>query len=195
MGAIRQSRPTGMTVIEFLDWDSGDTSGRLWQLCDGQPQAMAPTSVPHGAIQGELAGLLRDHLRQTGSRCRMIVTPGVVPRVRSADNVRIPDLAVTCVPPAADQRLLEQPVLLVEILSPSNRRETWSNVWSYATIPSVAEILVVSSLAVSADLLRRQPDGTWPEQARRLGPEDTLELASIGLSVPLTALYVTSGVA
>ena len=29
-----------MTVAEFLAWDAGD--GRLWQLVDGQPQAMAP---------------------------------------------------------------------------------------------------------------------------------------------------------
>jgi hypothetical protein len=31
-----------MTVSEFLSWDSGDPSGRLWQLIDGEPVAMAP---------------------------------------------------------------------------------------------------------------------------------------------------------
>ncbi len=33
-----------MTVAEFLDWDSGDRTGRRWQLVDGEPQAMAPAS-------------------------------------------------------------------------------------------------------------------------------------------------------
>ena len=47
------------------------------------------------------------------------------------------------------------PVLLVEILSPSNRAETWTNVWAYTTIPSVREILVLHSLRIRAELLRR----------------------------------------
>lgn len=193
MGAAPKLRQRPMTVAEFLDWDSGDMSGRLWQLRDGMPEAMAPCTEPHGAIQGELAVTIGLHLRQAGSACRMIVTPGIVPRLRASDNVRIPDIAVTCTPPA-DRHLTDAPVLLIEILSRSNARQTWANVWSYATIPSASEILVVWSTRRRADLLRRQADGTWPEQPQRLGPDDTLELASIGLAVPLAALYVTSGI-
>ena len=193
MGAAPKLRHGPMTVAEFLDWDSGDTSGRRWQLRDGMPEAMAPCTEPHGAIQGELAVTIGLHLRQAGSACRMIVAPGIVPRLRAGDNVRIPDIAVTCTPPA-DRHLTHAPVLLVETLSRSNARQTWANVWSYATIPSVSEILVVWSTRRRADLLRRQADGTWPEQPQRLGPDDTLALASIGLSVPLAALYVTSGI-
>jgi Uma2 family endonuclease len=33
-----------MTVAEFLDWDSGDRTGALWQLRDGEPEMMAPAS-------------------------------------------------------------------------------------------------------------------------------------------------------
>ncbi len=117
----------GMTVAEFLAWDSGDRSGRLWQLRDGVPEAMAPTTEAHGAIQGELAALIRNHLIQAGSPCRVIIDAGVVPRVRSEDNVRIPDLAVTCAP-ASRERLLADPVLLIEILSPSNADQTRANV-------------------------------------------------------------------
>jgi Uma2 family endonuclease len=80
-------------------------------------------------------------------------------------------------------------VLVVEILSPSNADETWATVWAYTTIPSVTEILVISSMAVAAELLRRRPDGTRPEVAERLKPPATLELASVGFGVPLTALY------
>lgn len=194
MGALSKHRSGHMTVAEFLEWDSGDTSGRLWQLRDGVPEAMAPTSVPHGAIQGELAALIRNHLLQTRSPSRMIVTPGVVPRLRAADNARIPDIAVSCTPPDAGQRLLDQPALLVEVLSRSNKRETWSNVWSYATIPSVAEILIVSSMAMTAELLRRLPDGAWPEQPQRIDATDLLDLRSIGLVLPLATLYRTSGI-
>lgn len=84
--------------------------------------------------------------------------------------------------------MLTDPVLLVEILSPSNQAETWANVWAYTTIPSVREILIVHSTAVRADLLRRDPDGNWPERA--LTVEDgTLDLRSIDFRIGLAALY------
>jgi Uma2 family endonuclease len=115
----------------------------------------------------------------------------VVPRVRSADNVRVPDLAVTCAPPSRE-RLLAEPVLLIEILSPSNADETWANVWAYTTIPSVTEILVVSRTAIGAELLRRLPDGSWPEAPQSLDQSATLELASIGFRLPIASLYRTT---
>ncbi len=42
---------------------------------------------------------------------------------------------------------VSNPVLIVEILSQSNRAETWQNVWSFTTIPSLREILILSSTA------------------------------------------------
>jgi Uma2 family endonuclease len=43
--------PAAMTVAEFLDWNPQDSD--RWELVDGNPQAMAPTSPRHGAIQNE----------------------------------------------------------------------------------------------------------------------------------------------
>ena len=103
---------------------------------------MAPGSQNHGALQGEIGGLIRDHLRATCSGCRLIVTPGVVPRLSSNRNFRIPDLGVTCSPPSAEL-VVPDPVLPVEILSSSNEVATWRNVWVYTTIPTVTEILAV----------------------------------------------------
>ena len=191
MAALRKPAPCRLSVSEFLAWDSGDRSGRLWQLRDGVPEAMAPASETQGAIQSELSALLRNHLLGSGRRCRVSTTPGVVPRVRSADNARVPDLAVTRPSPSRD-RLMAEPVLLIEILSPSNADETWANVWAYTTMPSVTEILVVSSTAIGAELLRRLPDGSWPEAPQSLGPTATLELASIGFQLPIASLGRTT---
>lgn len=176
--------PETMTLGEFLAWNS---PGKLWQLVEGVPEAMAPGSPMHGAIQSEIAALLRNHLLQRGSPCRVIITPGIVPRARSAQNFRIPDLGVTC-SPIEREGMLREPVLLVEILSPSNKAETWSNVWTYTTIPSVREILVVRADEIGVELLRRQADGTWPEQALALR-DGTLAMESIGFSCDVAAFY------
>ncbi len=187
---LRQAR-SQLTVAEFIDWDPGNRPDATWQLVDGEPVAMAPASQTHGAIQGELASLIRNHLRATGSPCRVIVTPGVIPKVRASENFRIPDLGVTCTPPTKSLEMPD-PVLLIEIMSPSNQPETRANIWSYTTIPSVQEILVVHSTRIAAELLRRGPDGSWPANPDIIDEAAGLTLTSIHFAVPLAEFYVTT---
>lgn len=175
-----------MNLQEFLAWDA--PAGVPWQLLDGEPSAMAPPSRTHGRIQSRLGGLIDAHLTARGGHCTVITTPGVVPRVRSDNNFRIPDLAVTCSGYEHEELMLTDPVLLVEILSPGNQSETWTNVWAYTTIPSVQEILIVHSTAMRANVLRRDAAGHWPENALTI-EDGTLELTSIDFRIDLTALY------
>lgn len=182
--------PIHMTVDEFLTWNSGDHL--RYELVNGEPRAMAPAATVHGYLQGLLAALLTAHLNQRRPSCSVVVTPGIVPRLLSAHNFRIPDLGVTCAPLAPGQLSLEEPVLLIEILSPSNAGDTWSNVWTYTTIPSVQEILVLHSTRVAADILRRVASGGWPEEPERVAAGE-LTLASIGFRVAMTELYERTG--
>jgi Uma2 family endonuclease len=184
--ATHREAPHRMTVDEFIVWAGG---GR-WQLVDGEPHAMAPASATHGIIQTNAGYTLTRHLRERGSPCRAVTEPAIVPRVRSRSNMRVPDLAVTCAPVESGQIALPEPLLIVEILSPTNEAETWENVWTYVSIPSVLEILVLRSASVAADLLRRQPDGTWPEEPLPISRDGTVQLDSIGLDCALTEFYL-----
>jgi Uma2 family endonuclease len=192
MVVMQRRAPSRMTVDEFLVWDTDDITGRRWQLIDGEPVLMAPAAELHGAIQAELARLLGNHLAERGSPCRVIAAPGIVPRVRARENFRVPGLGVTCAAPSRDV-MVSEPVLLVVILSASNEAETCANVWAYATIPSVREILLVRSTRVEAELLSRGPDGTWPQQATIIRHLEMLALTSLEFAVPLASLYRTSG--
>jgi Uma2 family endonuclease len=187
---LPEDPPGDMTVRDFLDWCPED--GQRWELVDGTPRAMAPPRRRHGAIQGEMARLLGNHLAETDSPCTVIAAGGVVPRLLSASNLRVPDMLVTCTPEAENEATVSDPVLIVEILSPSNQTATRSNLWAYASIPSVREILVLHSLAIGAELLRRGPAGAWPESAQAIAAEETLVLESIGFAAPLRALYRTT---
>ena len=184
--AVLAKTPVFMSVEEFLRWEPGD--GRTWQLVDGEPQAMAPPSLVHGILQGELGSVIRNHLRERGSSCRLLVTPGVVPHMLSSHNVRIPDLAVTCSALPLQGATLTDPVLVVEILSPGNQAETWANVWAYTSIPSVQEVVVLRTMSVGADVLRRGAGGTWPQEPAEVTKGD-LVLDSIGLQTSLMDLY------
>jgi Uma2 family endonuclease len=186
--------PPHMTVAEFLDWEPDDTSGALWQLRDGEPEMMAPASDRHGSIQARLAYLLTAHLDARGGHCRAVTAPGVVPSERSEDNCLVPDLGITCAPPTG-AHLMDEPLVLIEILSPTNVSKTRANVRAYLTIPGVAEIVVMHATAIAAEILRRAPDGTWPQQPDFIAADGELRLDSIGFAAPLRAAYRTSGLA
>jgi len=80
-------------------------------------------------------------------------------RVNAQKNLRIPDVSVVCGGFEAESQALTEPVVVIEILSPGNMRQTWANVWTYTTIPSVREIVVLQSLSIGAKLSGRQADG------------------------------------
>jgi Uma2 family endonuclease len=182
--------PVRMTVDEFMKWDSED--GYRYELVDGEPRAMAPASTVHGFLQTELGRLIGNHLRDKAPGCEVVANPGVIPRLLSEHNVRIPDLAVTCAPLAPGQATLPNSVVLIEVLSPSNQAKTWTNVWAYTSIPSVREILVLHSDRMAAELLRRSPQNEWPDRPMAI-TEGELVLACIGFRVTLADLYARTG--
>jgi len=184
--------PVWMSVTEFLVWDSGDPY--RYELIDGEPQAMAPASSVHGYLQTELGTLLRNHLRAQNRPCDVITNPGVIPNFLPEHNFRVPDLGVTCAPVRPGQATIVDPVLLVEILSPSNRVKTWANVRTYTSIPSVQEILILRSDRVGAEVLRRDATGAWPDRPTPI-TDGLLDLHSIGFRVPLAELYARTGLA
>jgi len=179
-----------MRVTDFLLWDPGD--GLRYELVDGAPRAMAPANTTHALLQNELGRLIGNQLLHRGTRCEVLAIPGVIPHLLSAHNIRIPDLGVTCSPFIPGQPAMTDPILLVEILSPSNQAKTWSNVWAYTTIPSLQEILVLYTTRISTKILRRDQDGKWPNEPteRTLGD---LELSSIDFRLPLVELYRRTG--
>jgi Uma2 family endonuclease len=188
MVALPKLAPSRMTVAEFLDWD-GDDTNRKFELVDGEPHAMAPASGTHGTMQITIGSILRAHLRQRLPGCRVVAEPSVVPRMNTVANVRIPNLAITCTANEPSERVIPDPLVIIEILSPSNEVETRANIWAYATIPSLREILLVRSTDIAGELLVRQPDGNWPAQPAMLSVGDRVSLGSIGFDEPFAEFY------
>jgi Uma2 family endonuclease len=180
--------PPLLTFADFLDWP-GDGLGTRYELVDGVLRAMAPGSDTHNTIVTNLTFLIEGHLRRRRPGCRVATAPGVRPLTRANWNFRIPDLGVTCRPNRSGETLLPDPLLLVEVLSPSNAADTWENVRAYATLPTLAEILIVHSTQVLAEVLVRGADGNWPADPTPVGPGETLRLASVDAVWPIEEVY------
>jgi hypothetical protein len=139
--------------------------------------------------------LIRNALVASGTECRIVTEPGVITRIRSHLNLRVPDLGVTRTADAPRQQALPDPIALIEVVSPGNAADTWDNVWAYTTIPSVHDIAIVHSTRVLAALLRRGEDGHWPAEPDEIGPGATLRLESIGVAFPLREAYAQTHLA
>jgi len=173
-----------MTLDEFLRWDDG--SDTRYELIGGFPVAMAPPREVHGVLAARLAGRIDAAL--TGRRpCRASTEAGVLDPDR-ADNFFVADIGVTCAPFDPRRQYLLDPILLVEILSPSTERhDRRTKVPAYQQIASVQEILVVDSDARYAALHRRQGD-QWIIQISR-GEAGMISVASVGIEIPMAELY------
>ena len=173
--------PKRMTLAEFLEWDDG--TDRRYELLDGVPVMMAPPLEAHGELALALGAEIRARLRPP---CRVISEAGIVAPDR-ADTFYVADLAVTCAPREPGRRMVVDPVLLVEVLSPSTGQvDRLRKIADYRTLKSVQEILVVFSDERRVEVQRRTADG-WRV-------EDLIGKAATSLSccdgpIPLAAIY------
>ena len=187
-GSAATKLPQLMTVAEFLEW-RGDGTGAICELVNGVLRAQDAASDTHGTITSNLTALLFSHLRQAMPGCRVVANPGIEPRLRAHWNYRIPEIGVTCTPNRPGVHMMPDPILLVEVLSPSNVEDTWSNIALYATVPSVREILIVDSREIAVQVIRRSADGNWPAEPELVGPGSTVMLTSIGLELAVSEVY------
>lgn len=168
------------TLDEFLAFDDGTDTH--YELFDGQIVAMAPASDVHGALVARLAVRIGAGLQPP---CEVVIEAGIVPPER-ADSWYQADLAVTCAGLRGEQFIAE-PILIAEILSPSTAAtDRERKLPDYRMIPSLQDILVVSSTEPRIEHFRREPDGWKIHDLRGRG---TLRLETLDLTIDLTDLY------
>jgi Uma2 family endonuclease len=173
--------PKRMTVAEFLEWDDGTDT--RYELVAGRIVAMAPPVEDHGAIVGNLTFRIGNRLTPPH---RAVLQAGIALPGRD-DAWYQADLAVTCAPPARGRCHVAEPVLIVEVLSPSTmQHDRGTKLPDYCDLPSVREILLVSSTERRVELWRR--DGPrWIVES--LIGEAELRLEAIDAAIPLAAVY------
>jgi Uma2 family endonuclease len=173
-----------MTLDEFLRWNNGTDT--RYELVGGFPLAMTPPSEPHGALAIRL-GARVDASLASRRPCRAVAEAGIV-HPEHADDFFVADIAVTCAPVDRRRQYMSEPILLVEILSPSTERhDRRVKVPVYQRIPSAQEILLVDSEEHYAELHRRQGD-QWIIQIS-IGPAAVIALASVGSEISMSELY------
>ena len=178
-----------MSVEDFLSWDDGtDTT---YELHEGRVVAMAPPGRFHRILAGAMAGRIAAALSGGAAAGRGGCHLELDGAVRS-DGLRrslfVPDMLVSCAPIRPGDQITPDPVLIVEILSPSTEKvDRGVKLAAYRATASVQEILILDSRQIAAEVYRRTAQGWTSDLLVEAGA--VLHLRTIGLSVPLGEIY------
>jgi Uma2 family endonuclease len=177
---------TAARNTQFLDADAFLRTDQLvfgpawrYELVRGTIVAHAAPSPEHGVILGNLAYELNGRLR--GHRCRSEVGSGAAPQYEQRDTARIPDATIRCG---------KLPRVLFEVISPSelHHKRQWDQKRSdLQAVEGVQEIIEIFQDEMLAHAYRRQ-DAGWIFESIA-GPDAEVVLPSVGITVPLAALY------
>jgi Uma2 family endonuclease len=173
-----------MTREEFFAW--AERQDGRYEFDGSQPVAMVGGTNNHGIICRNLQGHLFNRLR--GRPCQAMTSDGG--GVATVGNkVRYPDATVTCSPIAGADRLLANPVIVFEVLSPSSRQDDMTvKKREYQAVPSIRRYVLIDNTRIWVTIHARPGEGDW-ETGPLLGAGALLELPEIGIAIPVDDLY------
>jgi Uma2 family endonuclease len=176
-----------MTVEEFLVWAEGQ-DGR-WELYNGVPYLMAPERARHGEVKFAVQLALVQGIREAGLPCHMR-PDGATVRV-SQHVAHEPDALVYCGPKLPDDSIeVPEPVIVVEVASPSTRRIDASlKLTGYFSLPSVQHYLIVDPDGPPVIHHRRQGDRTI---LTSIAKDGLLTLAPPGIEVAVADIFAAA---
>ncbi|MBV9756687.1 MAG: Uma2 family endonuclease [Alphaproteobacteria bacterium] len=170
-----------MTLEEFLAWERRQ---ELRYEFDGiRPIAMTGGTLGHSAIATNLVVSLQTLLR--GGPCRAFRSDV---KIIVADHVRYPDAVVTCTPAPPGTDIVPEPVVVVEVLSPSTASTDRSaKNAEYRATPSIQHYVMLEQSAASATVFSRA-GYDWIGRLV-MGLDAVLALPALGVEVPLAEIY------
>jgi Uma2 family endonuclease len=184
--ASQQLKP--MTIEEFLRWAERQPRGRF-ELLHGQPVEMAAERARHGRVKLTVVNALRSAITTAGLPCEAFPDGMAVPILGRA--TREPDALVTCGPRLdADAVLVRNPVIVVEVLSPSTAgTDAWDKVDDYLAVPSIHHYLIIDPVEHKA-VHHLRKGLHW--DVRDVSADAILELHPPGLSLNVAELFSES---
>jgi Uma2 family endonuclease len=182
---MAEARHAEYTVDEYLRLE--EFANVKHEYLDGAVHAIAGGTPEHGAIAIRIGAALVPQLRGRGCT---VYSSDVRIRVAATGLLTYPDLSVACgegqVDPVDPQALVD-PVVVVEVLSPSTEAyDRGEKLRHYQRISSLREVLLVAHDRREVEIWRRRDDG-WQREVVAAG--GAVDLPSIACRLEVDALY------
>ena len=185
--------PTGryddMDVDDFEELLADMPHDQRWELIGGRVVKMrVGARWLHNVIIQNLAGALRQRFRAQGSDCRTFSETFYMkaPRLKTS---ALPDIIVRCGRLADDATSLDDPKVLVEVVSPGSegrdRVEKWK---AYRQLASLEHYVLVERDRVAIEVFDPTGDA-WALRRMIEGLAAELSLPAVNVSIPLQEIY------
>jgi Uma2 family endonuclease len=178
MASVALRQPV-MSLEEFLAWE--DQQEDRWEFDGFQPVAMVGGTSAHNLIVGAMEFSLRQRVK---SPCR-VFHEGM--RLRLAHSLRYPDLMVVCTPVPNDATDVTDPVVVIEVLSPTTlRTDRIDKNREYEATPGIVRYILLEQDAIAAEVYTREA-GRWVRST--VTGDGVLAMPEIGVEIPLAEAY------
>ncbi|HEY7356832.1 MAG TPA: Uma2 family endonuclease [Ktedonobacterales bacterium] len=182
MVAERHQAP--MSVEDYLTLDRSSLEVR-YEFVDGYAYMLAGGTANHSVIAVNITSVI--HSLLLDGPCRIFNSDL---RVRLAETRYVyPDATVSCDGRDRGQaETIQYPRLAIEVLSPSTEAYDRGRKFGYyRACPTMQEYVLVDAQRQAIEVYRRESDSLWT--LHPFGPEDEVELASLGVRFPIAAAY------
>lgn len=155
---MEQPKQTDFTADDFIAWALEQPAGRF-ELDNGIVVAMAPERASHNQAKLNAAIALRGAIGARGLPCR-VMTDGMAVRINDR-TVYEPDALVRRGPPLPGDAIeVADPVVVVEVVSPSSRGiDRGVKLAGYFSLPSARHYLIVDTDKLVVIHHRRDDEG------------------------------------
>jgi Uma2 family endonuclease len=185
MNALAPTNTKRMTTTEFLAWAETQNQGR-YELVQGEIIAMAPERLGHARSKAFGWRALAAAIDTAGLACEAVID-GIGVQIDD-ETTYVPDTVVNCGPAMPpDVMLASNPVIVVEVLSPSTRNLDKSiKLADYFRLPGLHHYLIVDLKKRHVLHHQRQPDGSV---LVRIIKDGQLTLEPPGITIAVADLF------
>ena len=180
-----------MTVEDFYAFTDTRPDEEKWELIDGELVLNAAPSRLHQRIVKNLTVMLATFERRPGTSWEVL--PGLGVRVSEKDR---PEPDVLVIPVNGNSRDPEgrdraDVIVAFEVLSPSTKTRDlrWKRA-AYTSLASLTHYVVIAQDAVDVVVFARDDDFA---ERRFRSLDETIELRSLGISLPVAEIYRDTG--
>lgn len=180
----RQPLPR-MSADEFIAWAMERPEHEHYELVAGEVVGMSPERIGHARFKGTIFRALHAAILEAGLPCEALPDGMVV--CIDESTIYEPDALVRCGEPVSDDTVeLRDPVIVVEVVSPSSRSRDGAKLDDYFRLPSVRHYLIAKTDNRTIIHHRKTGDGKIETTILRTGE---LRLDPPGLTLRLEALF------
>lgn len=180
-----------MTVEEFYAFTDTRPDEEKWELIDGEPILNAAPSPMHQWIVRN--GVVALTILERELKAPWAVLPELGVRVSDKDRPEPDVLVIPSDHRTLDPRARDASAVIVafEVLSPSTegRDLRWKRA-AYTSLPSLTHYIVIAQDAVEVTVFARD-EGFAERRFRSI--DKTIELRSLGISLPVAEIYRDTG--